>query len=477
MEKLKVLVAENDEKSLAGIKEALDELHYEIFYAIDGVQALQIALQNQPAIIIISLDLPLIDGVKLSQIIRTNPKTESIPIFYLNDKTIHLSHFRRNTDHFIIKPFNVDELKRILTAARKKILNTTYFKKEDEFSGNLKQMQMPDLLQVLSMNQKTGNLYIYSDTSNKEKKAIVSLYKGRIINASLSKISGLKAMYRILAIKDGYFCFVPSEPELPDVISESTDSLIMEGLRQNDEMQEIRKKLGGEKLKIYLNVSLEKLPQGLRPKTLEVISAIDVFPDLNELIDNVSVLDYEVLKIIQGLKEKNVIRIEEVSDAIPTNNITFSADLLLELKKAINKRYYGLQPPYNLVMPVFIEGYNTEPFLKNLIKFNFTPYKKDMLSLRQKEKNIGVLGTLKLVDSLNVILVYFNNFVPFKPFFNAYLSRCLGALIVGEKDRFNYVVNFFGKKNAFIALKDLSNFEVLKRTIEKIFENFIKENI
>jgi len=477
MERLKVLVAENEEKSLAGIKEALNEQYYEAVFASDGVQALQVALQWQPVIIIVSLDLPLIDGVKLSQIIRTNPKTEAIPIFYLNEKTVHLSHFRRNTDYFIIKPFNVDELKRILNGVRKKILNVSFLKKEEEFSGNLKQMQMPDLLQVLSMNQKTGNLFIYSDQVNKEKKAIVSLYNGRIINASISKISGLKALYRILAIKEGFFSFIPSEPELPEVIAESTDSLVMEGLRQNDEMQEIRRKLGGENLRVYLNISTDKLPQGLRPKTLEVISAIDVFPDLNELVDNVNVLDYEVLKIIHGLKEKNVIRIEEVSDNTSTNNITFSADLLLELKRTINKRFCGLQPPYNLVIPVFIEGDNIEPFLKNLIKFNFSPYKNDMLCLRRKEKNIGYLGLLKLVESLNIILVYFYNTVPFKPFFNAYLSRSLGVLVIGEREKFSDVTNFFGKKTAFIATKELGSFDALKRAIEKVFENFVKENL
>ncbi|GAB4433572.1 MAG: hypothetical protein OHK0040_04220 [bacterium] len=477
MEKLKVLVAENDERSLQGIKEALDEQLYDIVIATDGVQALQVALQSQPAIIILTLDLPLIDGVKLSQIIRSNPKTETIPIFYLNEKTVHLSHFRRNTDYFIIKPFNADELKKIVNGVRKKILNITFLKKEEEFSGNLKQMSMPDLLQVLSMNQKTGNLFIYIEHGDKESKATISLEKGRIINALSGKITGLKALYRIVSIKEGFFRFIPGEPELPPAINEGTDSLIMEGLRQNDEMQEIRKKLGGEKVKVYLNISSDKIPKGLRPKTMEVLSAIEVFPDLDELIDNVTVLDYEVLKIIQGLKEKNVVRIEDITDEKGTDNITFSADLILELKKAINKKFFGTKPPYNLIMPVFLEGENHDILLKTLINFSFFPQKEDLLCLRRKEKSIGYLGTLQLVESMNIILVYFYDKTPFKPFFNSYLNRSLGALVVGGREKFSYVANFYGKRAVFVSVKELGSIEGLKRAIEKIFDNFIGETL
>ncbi len=477
MERLKILVAENDENSLEKIKEALDEHLYEAVIARDGVSALQIALQGQIAIIILSIELPLIDGVKLSQIIRTNPKTEAIPIFYLNDKSIHLTHFRRNTDYFIIKPFNADELKKILNSVRKRLLNVTFLKKEEEFSGNLRQMQLPDLLQVLSMNQKTGNLSIYTEQGDKNKKATISLDQGRIINAAISKITGLKALYRILAIKEGFFRFTPGEPELMPVINESTDSLIMEGLRQNDEMVELRKKLGGENLKVYLNISADRIPKGLRPKTLEVISAIDVFPDIDELIDNVNVLDYEVLKIIHGLKEKNVIRIEEVGAGETLTSVNFSADLILELKKAINKKFFGLQSPYNLVISIFIEGENSELLLKNLLTFNFSPHKEDVLSLRRKEKKLGYLGVLKLVESLNVVLVYFYEKPPNKPFLNSFLSRSLGALVVGNREKFGDTVNYFGKRIYFISQRDFKNADVLKRGIERIFENFIKENL
>lgn len=475
MEKLKILVAENDEKCLDGIKKALDDNFYDVNIVTDGVNALKHALENQPDIIILSLDLPLIDGVKLSQILRANPKTERIPIFYLNERVVHLSHFRRNIDYFIIKPFNVDELKKILKNVRKKILNSFFLKKEEEFSGNLKQMSMPDFLQVLSMNQKTGNLYIYTDSTKKEKNALLSIDKGKIINASIGKITGLKAFYRILAINEGYFSFIPSEPELPPAIVESTDTLIMEGLRQNDEMAEIRKKLGGENLRVFLNISLDKIPTGLRPKTLEVLSAIDVFPDLNEMLDNVNVLDYEVFKIIQGLKEKNLIRIEEASSTPLTDNFNFPSELIMELKKAINKKFYSFHPPYNFIVSVFIKGDNIDLLLKALVNFSFSPDKEDIMFLRKREKNIGYLGTLKLVESLNIMLVYFHDTVPSKPFFNSYLSRSLGAIIVGDKEPFSEVINFFGKRASFISAKDLSKCENLKRAIEKVFENFIKE--
>lgn len=475
MEKLKILVAENDEKSLKKIQETVDSNRFDIVEARDGVQTLQIALQANLSIIIISLDLPLIDGVKLSQIIRTNPKTESIPIFYIHDKTVHLTHFRRNTDHFIIKPFNVDEFRKILNNTRKKLLNVNYLKQKEEFSGNLKQMQMPDLIQVLSMNQKTGNLYIFTSSDDKEKKAVLSIYEGRIINAAIDRVSGLKALYRMLCLRDGYFSFLPGEPELPELINEATDSLLMEGLRQNDEMAELRKRLGGDKLKILLNIKLENLPKGLRPKTVEVISTIEVFPDLNELIDNVDLSDYEILKIVAGLKEKGVVKIEETGKNALDDNVYFSSDLMLELKKSITKKFSGSLPPHNLLLPIFFSDSDKEALLKVFLNFNFLPDKGDIIMLRQKSKKIGYLGMLRLVESINIVLIYILNRTVAKPLCSSFLNSAVGVIVIEDRDKFSELKSVFGRKVVFISSKDTINFETLKKAILKVFENFIKD--
>lgn len=475
MEKLRILVAENDEKNLEKIQDAIDSNLFDIVEARDGVQALQIALQGELAIIFISLDLPLIDGVKLSQIIRTNPKTESIPIFYIHDKTVHLTHFRRNTDYFVIKPFNVDELRKMLNNTRKKLLDANYLKQKEEFAGNLKQMQMSDLLQVLSMNQKTGNLYIFTGSDDKEKKAVVSIDEGRVINASINKVSGLKALYRMLCLKEGYFSFLPGEPELPVLINEATDTLLMEGLRQNDEMAELRKRLGGDNLRVFLNIKLENLPKGLRTKTVEVISAIEVFPDLNELIDNVDISDYEILKIVAGLKEKGVVKIEETDKYAPADNVYFSSDLMLELKKSITKKFSGSLPPHNILLPIFFSESDTEVLLKAFLNFNFLPDKDDTIMLRQKAKQIGYLGILRLVESINIILVYILNRTVAKPLCSCFFNGAVGGIVVGDRDKFNELNNMFRKKVVFVSPKETLNFETLKKAILKVFENFIKD--
>jgi CheY-like chemotaxis protein len=477
MEKIKILIAEWEQKNLDRLKEVLEKDEYEVLIATEGVQALQIALQNQPTIIILSLDLPLIDGVKLSQIIRTNPKTESIPFFYMNDRTVQLSHFRRNSDYFIIKPFNVDELRKILGNVRKKLLNVQGLKKEEEFSGNLKQMGLSDLLQVLAMNQRTGNLYIYSDQNNEERKGLITIRGGRMTNAVCYKSVKTKALFRMLLLKDGFFSFLPGEPELKDEINESTDSLLMEGMRQNDELAEMKKSFVSDNIKIYLNVNMSGAPKGLRPKTLEVLSAVEVFPDIRDLMDNVNIHDYEILKIVLGLKEKGVVRIEEDSGKSGEAKADFSSDAILEIKKKILKIYPGIQPPYNLTICVFFDGADyINLLLKALTGFSFDSGKGDVLKLKKTEKYLGFLGTIKLVESLRVNLFYFNDVVPSKPFSNSFMSMAVGAIIFGNKEKFREILGCFGKRYVVLGPRDRIDVAGIKRSLEKIFESFTAEN-
>jgi CheY-like chemotaxis protein len=476
MRKVKVLIVEWEEQTIEKIRSLLDEESYDVSIAKDGVEALQIALQKVPDFIMLSVDLPLIDGVKLSQILRTNPKTESIPIFYMNEKTLQLSHFRRNIDYFIIKPFNLDELKKILVTLKKKILSIQDKKYEEEFAGNLKQMGIPDLVQILSINHRTGNLYIYSSNQNVEKPlAIVAINEGKIINSKMGDTTKEKAFYRVLSLHDGYFRFIPGEPLLNEEIKVSTDSLIMEGLRQNDELVELRKKIPLS-AKLKLNIKLSQLPENLRPITKEIINAIEIFPEISDLLNNIDATDYEIYKIILALVEKNIVTLEvDNKKEEEKRKLNFSSDIILELKKKVSKIFFDSRLCSNIYVLLFVSDRTIlSKFVKFLGALNFEPSKENIYKLIDSKIELGYLGKIILVDGHFLHLFCFCDKNISFPLYEGVFKNTIGAIVLGKRDNFREALHILNKKHVVIDGKE-SNDDTIKRALEKVFEYFIQE--
>ena len=56
---------------------------YRCKLAPHGASALEISLATQPAVVVAHLDLPLVDAVKLAEILRANPRTRSAHFIFL----------------------------------------------------------------------------------------------------------------------------------------------------------------------------------------------------------------------------------------------------------------------------------------------------------------------------------------------------------------------------------------------------------
>jgi hypothetical protein len=69
-------------------------------------------------------------------------------------------------------------------------------------SGELDKMPITELLQLFSLNSKTGKLILKSQGQQ----GYIYFQTGNIINAQLNKLSGTKALYRLLGIEEGDFC-------------------------------------------------------------------------------------------------------------------------------------------------------------------------------------------------------------------------------------------------------------------------------
>jgi CheY-like chemotaxis protein len=76
----RILIADPDEDNRALYHEALRAAGYAVTEASDGRSALTEALSRPPALLLMELRLPLVDGYGLCEVLRRDPETRSIPI-------------------------------------------------------------------------------------------------------------------------------------------------------------------------------------------------------------------------------------------------------------------------------------------------------------------------------------------------------------------------------------------------------------
>lgn len=108
-----------------------------------------------------------------------------------------------------------------------------------EIRGDLQQVSLVDLLQLLAMNRRSGVLGITTPTGAGE----LRLTAGEVIDAVYRRLEGEKALYRLLGERDGQFNFSPGEPTSARRIILPTSRLLMEALRQVDEVRRRRTEL------------------------------------------------------------------------------------------------------------------------------------------------------------------------------------------------------------------------------------------
>ena len=113
-EKMRVLVVE-DEHDIAGlIKHTLERSGDAVVeIAVSGDQALKLASESVPDLIILDLNLPVLGGLEVCRLLRTRPVTVKTPIIMLtarsteSDRVLGLD---AGADDYITKPFSPREL-------------------------------------------------------------------------------------------------------------------------------------------------------------------------------------------------------------------------------------------------------------------------------------------------------------------------------------------------------------------------------
>jgi two-component system cell cycle response regulator len=80
-----ILLADDDPASRRLFGAKLASAGFEVLYAKDGNEALEMATRFVPDLVITDVDMPNLDGIKESFRLRSDPRTEHIPIIFLTN--------------------------------------------------------------------------------------------------------------------------------------------------------------------------------------------------------------------------------------------------------------------------------------------------------------------------------------------------------------------------------------------------------
>ncbi len=81
---IRVLYVEDNEDNVYMLSERLRRKGYEVLVARNGAQGVAMAASEQPAIILMDLDLPVVDGWEATRRIKASPDTRHIPVVALS---------------------------------------------------------------------------------------------------------------------------------------------------------------------------------------------------------------------------------------------------------------------------------------------------------------------------------------------------------------------------------------------------------
>ncbi len=112
-----LILVVDDEQSLCDLMAEILKDNYDVIQAYDGKEALEMARQRQPDLVVSDIMMPHMSGVELVKALRDDPKTKDIPTILLSAATPQ--YMAREADAFVKKPFEIEVLEKIVAEIAK----------------------------------------------------------------------------------------------------------------------------------------------------------------------------------------------------------------------------------------------------------------------------------------------------------------------------------------------------------------------
>jgi response regulator RpfG family c-di-GMP phosphodiesterase len=227
------LVVDVDPEETTVLELRMIEQGFIVKTARSAEQAMRVLAEGETDVVISEIDLGSNDGLALLAEARKQPWGKDLPwVMYTRrqERAIAQKAFDLGVVDYVTKPASADVLVAKLKAMLDQRANASP-RHARGVSGSLREMGLPDMVQVLFHGRKSGNLKIRGPDGSGE----IHFTEGNVVDARWGALRGEAAFYAMLKLTDGDFGLDPAFKAGERVIHQSAEALLLEGMRRMDE--------------------------------------------------------------------------------------------------------------------------------------------------------------------------------------------------------------------------------------------------
>ena len=191
----KIFIVDDVMSNVLLLKVLLTNEKFAIATANNGRQALEQVDKERPDLLLLDVMMPDLSGFEVAQRLKSNPDTADIPIIFLtalNSTTDIVKGFQAGASDFISKPFNKEELQRII-AGRDKLYSVIAHDLRSPM-GSIK-MVLNMLMLNLPVEKIGGEMYELLTMANRTTEDVFSLLDN-LLKWTKSQIGNLNVVYQ-----------------------------------------------------------------------------------------------------------------------------------------------------------------------------------------------------------------------------------------------------------------------------------------
>ena len=179
---------------------------------------------------------------------------------------------------------------------------------EMAFQGSLKELPLPDIIQLVSVSGKTGKFTL----TNELNRGYIYLKNGQMVHAEVGVLVGEEAIYALAIWNQGEFQFSPSEEPAKQTITKSNTNLLMEAARRLDEWRVLAKKIPSIELVPELQIRENRHEQiTLNPQEWILITKIDGHRTIVDIGKVMGYSSFDVAKILYGMITSELVTLKK----------------------------------------------------------------------------------------------------------------------------------------------------------------------
>jgi hypothetical protein len=198
-------------------------------------------------------------------------------------------------------------------------------------TGTFDDITFAELLQMLNVGNKTGKLTV----SRSGDEAVLHLVNGNVARAVSRLGKGPEVVYRVLGWSAGDFCFERSDEPVMHNISDTTEGLILEGMKRFDEWQQVETEMpDNESVLRQKAYAVNEQFENLSAEAQIVLRLVDARRNLATIIRESGLAPSDAVRAVAELRSSGIV--EEWSGSGQIGDVALTAGRLPEASGAID---------------------------------------------------------------------------------------------------------------------------------------------